>query len=227
MAECRFSANTDFIIESKSFKLYLNGLHQQKFSNIQAVKNKICFDLKRSMAIESNKTISPKKSPREALQVTLSFLPELIKVQCMPPPLCSFMKGFKCIDKQKVNIEQYNYCPSLLKKENEHIVEEKLYSHVLKSNCLITEQPDWGTLFIQYKGAQIDQKSLLAYIISFRRHNEFHEQCVERIFMDIMTYCRPKHLTVYARYTRRGGIDINPWRSNHLSSIQNIRLLRQ
>ncbi|GAL07662.1 NADPH dependent preQ0 reductase [Photobacterium aphoticum] len=91
---------------------------------------------------------------------------------------------------------------------------EELNSHLLKSNCLITSQPDWGSVRISYTGKQIDREKLLRYIVSFRNHNEFHEQCVERIFTDIMKYCQPELLTVYARYTRRGGLDINPYRTN-------------
>ena len=94
------------------------------------------------------------------------------------------------------------------------MVEETLVSHLLKSNCLITSQPDWGTVQIHYVGKQIDREKLLRYIVSFRQHNEFHEQCVERIFCDLMHYAKPEKLTVYARYTRRGGLDINPFRSN-------------
>jgi 7-cyano-7-deazaguanine reductase len=96
----------------------------------------------------------------------------------------------------------------------ESMVEETLVSHLLKSNCLVTGQPDWGSVQIRYVGPQIDQEGLLRYLIGFREHNEFHEQCVERIFMDILRRCRPQKLAVYARYTRRGGLDINPWRSN-------------
>ncbi|HBT2192215.1 TPA: NADPH-dependent 7-cyano-7-deazaguanine reductase QueF, partial [Klebsiella pneumoniae] len=107
------------------------------------------------------------------------------------------------------------------------IVEETLVSHLLKSNCLITHQPDWGSVQIQYRGAKIDREQLLRYLISFRHHNEFHEQCVERIFNDILRFCQPESLSVYARYTRRGGLDINPWRSNGDFSPATGRLARQ
>ena len=99
--------------------------------------------------------------------------------------------------------------------------------HLLKSNCLVTNQPDWGSVLIRYQGGRIDHEALLRYLISFREHNEFHEQCVERIFVDLMRYCRPQKLTVYARYTRRGGLDINPFRSNFEDSVANTRLARQ
>jgi len=100
-------------------------------------------------------------------------------------------------------------------------------SHLLKSNCLITHQPDWGSVQIQYRGAKIDREKLLRYLVSFRHHNEFHEQCVERIFSDIQRFCQPESLSVYARYTRRGGLDINPWRANTPFAPATGRLVRQ
>ena len=108
-------------------------------------------------------------------------------------------------------------------------VEEVLTSNLLKSNCLVTGQPDWGSVQIRYGGPQIDQGGLLRYLVSFRNHNEFHEQCVERIFMDIRQRCKPMKLSVYARYTRRGGLDINPWRSNFSGGPRpsNLRNARQ
>ena len=105
---------------------------------------------------------------------------------------------------------------------------EVLVSDLLKSNCLVTGQPDWASVRISYTGAQIDQEGLLQYLVSFRNHNEFHEQCVERIFMDLWTRCKPVKLSVYARYTRRGGLDINPWRSSQPQQPPaNIRTARQ
>jgi 7-cyano-7-deazaguanine reductase len=106
-------------------------------------------------------------------------------------------------------------------------VSQLIHSNLLKSNCLITNQPDWGTVEINYTGPEIDHESLLRYLISFRQHNEFHEQCVERIFSDLMALCHCEKLTVYARYTRRGGLDINPFRSNFESAPANIRQARQ
>jgi 7-cyano-7-deazaguanine reductase len=108
-------------------------------------------------------------------------------------------------------------------------VEEVLYSDLLKSNCLVTFQPDWGSVQISYKGKKINREGLLKYIVSFRNHNEFHEQCIERIFVDIMKHCKPESLTVYGRYTRRGGLDINPYRTTESASRLpvNLRLVRQ
>jgi len=100
-------------------------------------------------------------------------------------------------------------------------------SNLLKSNCLVILQPDWASVFIKYEGKKIDRKKLLRYIISFRKHNEFHEQCVERIFLDIKKYCHLQKLTFFARYTRRGGLDINPFRSDYESTSPIGRLVRQ
>lgn len=119
--------------------------------------------------------------------------------------------------------------PKLLE-NNTKIVDEVLYSNLLKSNCLVTNQPDWASVQISYKGKKIDHSSLLKYLVSFRNHNEFHEQCVERIFCDISKFCVPNELTVYARYTRRGGIDINPIRSSSkldITKLSNLRNIRQ
>ena len=116
---------------------------------------------------------------------------------------------------------------TIAQNSGESLVEETLVSHLLKSNCLITNQPDWGSVQIHYVGRPINREQLLRYIISFRQHNEFHEQCVERIFCDLMRFARPEKLTVYARYTRRGGLDINPFRSNFEAVPQNQRLARQ
>ena len=133
-----------------------------------------------------------------------------------------------CIDAQDIEVRDYAFNAALLNHcTGDHLVEETLVSHLLKSNCLITQQPDWGSLQIHYVGKQINREQLLRYIISFRQHNEFHEQCVERIFCDLMQYAKPEKLTVYARYPRRGGLDINPYRSNFEPLPQNVRLARQ
>ena len=104
---------------------------------------------------------------------------------------------------------------------------ETLYSHLLRTNCPVTDQPDWASLYISYKGAQIDADGLLKYIVSFRQHQDFHEQCVEKIFSDIMQRCEPAELSVYARYMRRGGLDINPYRSTLDAAASAFRQVRQ
>ena len=116
-----------------------------------------------------------------------------------------------CIDEQDIEIDNYEFSTDYLENAaGGKVVEETLVSHLLKSNCLITHQPDWGSVQILYRGPKIDREKLLRYLVSFRHHNEFHEQCVERIFNDIQRFCQPEKLSVYARYTRRGGLDINP-----------------
>ncbi|HEY1043597.1 MAG TPA: NADPH-dependent 7-cyano-7-deazaguanine reductase QueF, partial [Telluria sp.] len=133
------------------------------------------------------------------------------------------------LDRLDIEVDSYSPVPALLKAaKGEPPVEETLISHLLKSNCLVTGQPDWASVQIQYAGAQIDQEMLLKYLIGFREHNEFHEQCVERIFTDIMRQCAPHKLAVYARYTRRGGLDINPYRTNFSGQRPpNLRAARQ
>jgi 7-cyano-7-deazaguanine reductase len=133
------------------------------------------------------------------------------------------------LDRMDIECTRYEPAPDLLSANaEEQPVTETLVSHLLKSNCLVTGQPDWGSVQISYSGPQIEQAGLLQYIVSFRNHNEFHEQCVERIFMDIWTRCKPTTLTVYARYTRRGGLDINPWRTSAPGKLPlNVRTARQ
>jgi 7-cyano-7-deazaguanine reductase len=133
-----------------------------------------------------------------------------------------------CIDELDVDVSEYHPNAGLLETDEAvGVVEERLVSHLLKSNCPVTNQPDWGSVFIDYKGPKIHHESLLKYVISFREHTDFHEQCVERIFIDIMRQCKPESLTVYARYVRRGGLDINPYRSTAPLVLGNDRLTRQ
>lgn len=206
IGEFRISANSESIVESKSLKLYLNSFNQTKFADMNAVEKVIRQDL--STATNSDVFVKLSKVEGNHDYQVAHFSGELI-------------------DNLEVEINHYHYAPELLSANSNHQVSETLYSHLLKSNCLITHQPDWASVLIDYKGPQIDRQSLLKYIVSFRNHNEFHEQCVERMFCDIKRLCTPDKLTVYARYTRRGGLDINPWRSDFSSSMDNIRLKRQ
>ncbi|MFC6378087.1 NADPH-dependent 7-cyano-7-deazaguanine reductase QueF [Tatumella terrea] len=204
VALCATSRN---LIESKSFKLYLNSFNQTKFADTEAVRATLEKDL---TACAGGK-----------VTVTLSSLSE-----AEGQPVGHF--AGECIDDLPVTVDNYSFDNSLLKGATvPEIVEETLVSHLLKSNCLITQQPDWGSVMIRYRGPQIDREALLRYLLSFRQHNEFHEQCVERIFNDLQQFCQPEHLTVYARYTRRGGLDINPWRSNVEFDAPVARLARQ
>lgn len=208
LAEISYGCETPFIIESKSMKLYFNSFNNTVFKNFEAVQNTIKNDVEQRVG--------------GPVKVKIISLESLENEQ--------LLKGFtgECLDDLDIQCTSYSTDPAYLQVENTK-VEETLYSNLLKSNCLVTNQPDWGSVQITYKGSKIKREGLLQYIVSFRNHNEFHEQCIERIFMDIMKYCQPDELTVYGRYTRRGGIDINPLRStiNNFSHIINTRLYRQ
>ncbi|MGE5649584.1 NADPH-dependent 7-cyano-7-deazaguanine reductase QueF [Noviherbaspirillum sp. UKPF54] len=202
-------ADSPNIIESKSFKLYLNSFNQTRLAGPDALLDLLRTDLSAGFGAP--------------VQVALT-LPD-----AFPSLRMGELEGL-LLDRLDIEVNEYQPMPSLLKANHaEAMVEETLVSHLLKSNCLVTGQPDWGSVQIRYAGAQIDQEGLLQYLIGFRNHNEFHEQCVERIFMDIMRQCRPQKLAVYARYTRRGGLDINPWRSNFTTAQRpsNLRNARQ
>ncbi|UGS43763.1 NADPH-dependent 7-cyano-7-deazaguanine reductase QueF [Pseudocitrobacter corydidari] len=188
------SHTTVNLVESKSFKLYLNSFNQTRFGSWEDVRHTLERDL--SACAQGDVTVS---------------LYRLDEIEGQP---IAHFHG-TCIDNQDIEIDNYQFnADYLLNSTGSKKVEETLVSHLLKSNCLITHQPDWGSVQIEYRGPQIDREKLLRYLVSFRHHNEFHEQCVERIFSDILRFCQPESLSVYARYTRRGGLDINPWRSN-------------
>lgn len=195
------------LVESKSFKLYLNSFNQTRFPSWDAVRETLERDL------------------RACAQGDVSV--QLFRLQEIEGQPIAHFSG-ECIDEQDISIEDYEFDAGHLSgAAGADIVEETLVSHLLKSNCLITHQPDWGSVQIQYRGPRIDREKLLRYLVSFRHHNEFHEQCVERIFCDIQRFCQPETLSVYARYTRRGGLDINPWRSNTDFAPAAGRLVRQ
>ncbi len=207
IAEFRFPCSSSNLIESKSFKLYLNSFNQSHFSSIDEVQQQLIDDL--SKTAQANVTI------------------KLFDLNDNKVNQMSFLQGDN-IDALEIEVEQYSYQSSFLENAAKgEFVTETLNSHLLKSNCLITGQPDWASIEISYQGAKINSEALLKYLISFRQHNEFHEQCVERIWSDLMQYCKPEKLSVYARYTRRGGLDINPFRSNFEDSRKNMRLSRQ
>jgi len=212
VAEFRFSCTSPNLVESKSFKLYLNSFNQSKFSNFSEVEKVLIKDLSNTAGMQA--------------QVKL-FNVE----QCPALEIRQTDQSITCIDEEDISIENYQYQAELLEQAQKNspteIIEDRLVSHLLKSNCLITNQPDWASVYISYKGPTIDHSILLMYLVSFRQHNEFHEQCVERIFCDLQTYCQLEELTVFARYTRRGGLDINPFRSTHINDAPQIRTLRQ
>jgi len=209
VAEFRFPCTSTNIVESKSFKLYLNSFNQSKFKSIEQVEKILQKDLSTTSGSQAQVKLFPvDKCP--ALNITHDTA--------------------ICIDQLDIEIINYSLDAKLLednKNSNNEIVEESLVSHLLKSNCLITNQPDWASIYINYKGRKIDHEKLLRYLISFRQHNEFHEQCVERIFCDLQKYADLEQLTIFARYTRRGGLDINPYRSTFSKRAPNSRTLRQ
>ncbi|NMP16430.1 NADPH-dependent 7-cyano-7-deazaguanine reductase QueF [Thalassotalea sp. Y01] len=208
VAEFRIPCTSDNLIESKSFKLYLNSFNQSRFANWQEVEQTLCKDLSKTANAE--------------VSVTLFAVDDC-------PALAISDIDAVCIDDLDIDINDYQFDRTLLANacDKGSKVSEQLISHLLKSNCLITNQPDWGSVYISYRGKQIDKEQLLRYLISFRQHNEFHEQCVERIYTDIMEFCQPESLTVFARYTRRGGLDINPFRSSEVAIAPQNRTLRQ
>ncbi|MDP6880130.1 MAG: NADPH-dependent 7-cyano-7-deazaguanine reductase QueF [Alteromonas macleodii] len=205
--ECHVPITSKNLIESKSFKLYLNSFNQTKFASAEDV--------------------------RQVLQADLSACAgEPVEVKLILPEQFSSLQfqefNGTLLDSLDVEIDQYSPNTQYLNvAKNETGVQETLVSHLLKSNCLITSQPDWASIQIRYEGKAIEHEGLLKYLISFRQHNEFHEQCVERIYNDIMQHCQPDKLTVCARYTRRGGLDINPFRSNYEAPYANHRQARQ
>jgi len=200
-------ADSPNIIESKSFKLYLNSLNQSVFQSRQALVDVMTRDLSAAAG--------------KPVGVRLRTLDEVAEEGI------AALDGL-CIDDLDVTIEDYDSPrPELLRCDSGRQVEERVYSHLLKSNCPVTGQPDWGTVVIEYRGAALDHGSLLAYLVSFRQHADFHEQCVERIFLDLQRVLTPDRLSVHARYVRRGGLDINPYRSTHDVFPDNGRQVRQ
>lgn len=214
IAHVAVPCETPNIVESKSFKLYLNSFNNTRFADAAEVQARIRRDISEAVWRGSGRT--------GTVGVRL-IAPELFDQE----PIHE-LDGVN-LDRLEVECNRYTPAPELLTAAfDEQPVSETLTSNLLKSNCLVTGQPDWASVQISYSGPQIDQASLLQYLVSFRNHNEFHEQCVERIYMDIMARCKPAKLTVYARYTRRGGLDINPWRTSHPQALPaNVRTARQ
>ena len=205
---------TPNIIESKSFKLYLNSFNSSVFADIDAVRERLKVDIAEAAWRGSErsggigvKLLTPEQFEREQVHE---------------------LEGLD-LDRLDIECTHYQPAPELLRSDATlPQVTETLVSRLLKSNCLVTGQPDWGSVQIRYSGPPIDQAGLLAYIVSFRNHNEFHEPCAERMFRDILARCKPHKLSVYARYTRRGGRDINPFRTSSPQALPlNARMARQ
>jgi 7-cyano-7-deazaguanine reductase len=214
IAHFTIPCETPNIIESKSFKLYLNSFNSSVFADAQAVRDRLRTDLGEAVWRGSDRTAG-------------------IGVRLLAPDAFDLepVHELDGLDLDRLDIEcsHYQPAPELLSADlTQPPVTETLTSRLLKSNCLVTGQPDWGSVQIRYNGPPIDQAGLLAYIVSFRNHNEFHEPCAERIFTDIWKRCQPTQLAVYARYTRRGGLDINPFRTSWPQALPaNIRTARQ
>src|SRR3990167_716161 len=204
-AEFTFPCTSPHLIESKSFKLYLNSFNNTPFDSCDAVQTILTRDL--SAAVGA-----------------------IVRVQLNPLAACELQRqsAFSgvCLDELDVACDTYVVTPDYLQVEKER-VSEVLYSDLLKSNCPVTGQPDWASVQIHYTGKKIQQAGLLKYIVSYRDFQEFHEQCVEKMYCDIQQQCQPEKLFVLARYTRRGGLDMNPYRANYLVKPDNIRLWRQ
>ncbi|HEY3596631.1 MAG TPA: NADPH-dependent 7-cyano-7-deazaguanine reductase QueF [Paraburkholderia sp.] len=201
-------ADSPNIVESKSFKLYLGSFAQTTFDSIDTVRDTIKRDVSASCGASVSVHLA---GPGEFGKLGIEEFDGL------------------SLDRLDLDTDVYHPDPSLLKAAlHEAPVEETLFSNLLKSNCPVTGQPDWGSVQIHYVGPQIDQASLLRYIISYRNHTGFHEQCVEKMFIDVLKACQPVKLAIYARYTRRGGLDINPFRTNFNSPMpDNLRTARQ
>jgi 7-cyano-7-deazaguanine reductase len=202
------------LIESKSLKLYLGSFSNTRFADAAEVLSRLRTDLTeaawRGGVVQSSagvKLIAADMFDREPLYE---------------------LDGLS-LDRMDLDCDRYTPMPDLLTSAtNEAPVSEVLTSNLLKSNCPVTGQPDWGCVQISYFGPQIDQAGLLRYIVSYRNHTGFHEHCVERMFMDILQRCQPHKLSVYARYTRRGGLDINPFRTSYPQALPaNVRNARQ
>ena len=204
LGEFRVPAQSPNLVESKSFKLYLNGYNRERFADADEVRARLARDLELATG--------------SAIEVALSPLARVAAI--------GRLEG-ESLDTLAIDIDAHGPPdPSLLRADGA-IVEESLVSDLLKSNCPVTGQPDWASIQLRYAGPRIDRAALLRYLVSFRDHAGFHEQCVERIFTDVLRQCAPSRLEVYARYTRRGGLDINPWRGTACADVGNPRLARQ
>jgi 7-cyano-7-deazaguanine reductase len=204
--EIRVPAESPKLVESKSLKLYLNSFAMTSFDSADAVRDVISRDLSGCTGADTGVTLQfPATTEGRASEI----LPGV------------------CVDNSDVDCSIWDVDATLLQSNPDDTVTESLHSHVLRSLCPVTAQPDLGSVLVSYSGPQIDRASLLRYIVSFRKHNDFHEACVERMFVDINERCRPDQLAIHARYQRRGGIDINPVRANFPFEAPNLRLWRQ
>jgi len=205
-AEIRVPASTPKLIESKSLKRYLNSFAMSRYDAPDAVAERVSKDLSQYAEDQVEVCIA---LPGDTAANTVSALPGV------------------CLDALPVTCVSNEADATLLAADPGTHVAEDLHTHLLRSLCPVTGQPDIGSLAIRYRGPKIDPSSLLQYVVSYRQHEDFHEACIERMFIDILGRCGPEELSVYARYQRRGGIDINPFRSNFEDDPENTRLWRQ
>lgn len=206
VAELQFPCTSPTLIESKSLKLYLNSFSETRFGSPIEVRQTLESDL--SVNAEA---------------------PVQVKVTA-PDQASSLQPGIapgECLDELAIKVDCYEPTPALLTVDLDHTVSETLHTNLFRSVCPVTEQPDWGTIIVSYKGQAINHVGLLRYLVSYRRHAGFHEQCVEKIFMDILQSSAPESLSVHGRFLRRGGLEINPFRSTDSANVSNTRLLRQ
>jgi 7-cyano-7-deazaguanine reductase len=200
-----FPSDTQNLIESKSLKLYLNSLNLERFDSTAAMQTTITDDL-------AEKAGGP-------------VVVKLIPAAHFAEAALGVPTG-RCLDDLEIEVHNFELDPEALS-VTPGPTEETVYSNLLRTNCPVTGQPDWGTVVIHYRGPQLDPAGLLKYIVSYREHTGFHENCVERIFCDILERCNPEQLLVQAQFTRRGGLDINPWRANYNAAPEYVRFVRQ
>lgn len=205
-AEIRVPAASPNIVESKSLKLYLGSFAMSEFTSTDEVAGRIALDLSACAGADVEVGVYPVVDTEGR---------------------CVARLAGSCIDDLDIACTDPEVSPALLQADDRTIVTEDLHSHLLRSLCPVTRQPDIGSLQVSYRGPRIDRAGLLRYIVSFREHTDFHEACVERMYDDILERCRPEVLTVHARYQRRGGIDINPVRTNTEVTARNLRTWRQ
>ncbi|PMR74000.1 NADPH-dependent 7-cyano-7-deazaguanine reductase QueF [Billgrantia endophytica] len=205
VARFRLPADSPNLIESKSWKLYLNGFNQTRFDS----RERVVTILEQDLAAAAGAPVSVELFDVDAPALAVRELPG------------------ECLDDLDIEISDYTPSTEHLR-VSEDVVEETLYSHLLKSNCPVTGQPDWGSVLIRYRGPRLDREGLLRYLVGYRQHQDFHEHCVEHIFTDLMARARPERLLVLARYVRRGGLDISPWRGTPGEKPpESLRLARQ
>lgn len=206
LAKFYFNCESPFIIESKSFKLYLNSLNQESYDNEAQLLALLIKDLTEKSASKVRVELTGLDNSAQAIDVSQGT----------------------SLDKLDIKVQHYHPEPELLTVDAQSQVAEQLFTNLFRSNCPITNQPDWATIMIAYNGAAISHASLLAYLISYRLHNDYHENCVEKIFVDIQARCKPTDLTVRANFLRRGGLDINPVRSTAgTERAPTLRFVRQ